>query len=329
MLRIHFTAEDLRNITVADGTDPMWDLLLSLQMLQETNRALVFSEWRRRTRAALPGSTRLLLELARPFGYSPDFLTPGRAEADFDTQVDRVMSTPRTAVRTDLATLATETPPTPWTRELARAETEAITVLGEAMTAYHRIALAPYQEHIRAHTEADRTRRAKHLLAGGVDRLLSELHPRARWEAPVLHIPIYAEQDLHLNGRGLVLVPSFFCRIQPITLLDPTRPPVLVYPLAPQLGWLAPGDPEEGEPGSRAPLLALIGRTRASVLAAAATAGTTTEIAARAGVALPVVSRHAAVLRTAGLLETHREGQAVRHHVTDLGLAVLNGRMPD
>jgi hypothetical protein len=42
-----------------------------------------------------------------------------------------------------------------------------------------------------------------------------------------------------------------------------------------------------------------------------------------------VVSRHAAVLRTAGLLETHRDGQAVRHHVTELGLAVLNGRMPD
>lgn len=330
MLRIHFTSDDLRNITVAERADPLWDVLLSLHTLQEKDDSLVFSEWRRRTRAALPASARLLTELARPWGYSPDFLTPGRGEAGFEAQLDRVLSTTRTALRADLATLASETRTTPWTRDLAEAKAPALGKLGLAITEYHRVALAPYQERMRAHADADRDRRARALLSGGVDRLLAELHPRARWEAPVLHLPVYADQDLHLEGRGLVLVPSLFLRIQPITLLDADRPPVLVYPLQPQLGWLTPGLPADGaSSGGSSPLVALLGRTRAVVLEAAAAPGTTTEIAARAGVALPVVSRHAAVLRSAGLLETRRAGQAVRHHVTGLGLAVLNGRLPD
>ncbi|WP_320780787.1 winged helix-turn-helix domain-containing protein [Streptomyces sp. CRN 30] len=330
MLRIHFSSEDLRNITVAERADPLWDVLLSLHTLQETDDSLAFSEWRRRTRAALPASARLLMELARPWGYSPDFLTPGRGEAGFTTQLDRLLSTPRTALRADLATLASETRPTAWTRDLAEATAPALGKLGEAITAYHRVALAPYQERMRAHAEADRDRRARALLTGGVDRLLAELHPRARWEAPVLHLPVYADQDLHLEGRGLVLVPSLFLRIQPITLLDADRPPVLVYPLQPQLGWLTPGLPADGAaPGGPSPLVALLGRTRAAILESAATPGTTTEIAARAGVALPVVSRHASVLRSAGLLETRRAGQSVRHRATHLGMALLNGHLSD
>ncbi|GAA2288213.1 transcriptional regulator [Streptomyces ruber] len=329
MLRIHFTSEDLRNVTVAESADPLWDVLLSLHSLQERDDSLVFGEWRRRTRAALPASVRLLTELARPWGYSPDFLTPGRGEADFGTQLDRVLSTPRDALRADMASLAAEAPPTPWTRALAEAKAPALGTLGAAITAYHRVALAPYQERMRAHADADRDRRARDMLSGGVDRLLAELHPRARWEAPVLHLPVYAEQDLYLDGRGLVLVPSLFLRIQPITLLDAERPPVLVYPLQPQLGWLSPGLPAEGTgAGDPAPLVALVGRTRAVILEAAVTPGTTTEIAARARVALPVVSRHASVLRAAGLLETRRAGQSVRHHVTGLGMALLNGRLP-
>ncbi|MGW0824837.1 ArsR/SmtB family transcription factor [Streptomyces sp. NPDC002845] len=326
MLRIHFTGEDLRNVTFADGTDPLWDVLLSLHSLQEDDGSLVFGEWRRRTRAALPGSVRLLTELARPWGYSPDFLTPGRGDADFEAQLDRLLSTPRDVIRTDLTHLARTAPTTAWTRELAGADREVLGVLGEALTAYHRVALAPYQDRIRAHTEADRAARGRAVLTGGIDRLLAELHPRVRWEAPVLHIPVYADQDLHLEGRGLVLVPSIFCRIQPITLMDGNRPPVLVYPLAPGLGFLSGGQPGGGGGGS--PLLGLMGRTRAAILEAAVTAGTTTELAARVGVALPVVSRHAAVLRAAGLLETHRDGQAVRHSATVLGMAVLNGRLP-
>jgi DNA-binding transcriptional ArsR family regulator len=123
-----------------------------------------------------------------------------------------------------------------------------------------------------------------------------------------------------------VLVPSFFCRIQPITLMDTNRPPVLVYPLSPRLGWLRPAPSGEDQDDTE-PIVALLGRTRANVLDAAAVGGTTTELALRVGVALPVISRHTSVLREAGLLGTRREGGSVRHHVTQLGMSLLNGEL--
>ncbi|MFF2523143.1 ArsR/SmtB family transcription factor [Streptomyces liangshanensis] len=329
MLRIHFTGEDLTRVTVATRSDPLWDVLLSLHLLQEPDRSLAFGEWRRRTRALRMPSVRPLLELARPWGYSPDFLTPGRGEADFTTQLDDVLSTSRTQLSAELSILADESGSTPWIHQLAGGDRRVMARLGDALTAYHRVALAPYQERIAAHAEADRARRGLALVTGGVERLLAELHPRVTWEAPVLRIPVYADQDVHLEGRGLVLVPSFFCRIQPITLMDPGRPPVLVYPLSPRLGWLRPTGAEGRQDGLE-PVVALLGRTRAHVLDAAAAGGTTTELALRVGVALPVISRQTSVLREAGLLDTRREGGSVRHHVTPLGLALLNGELaPD
>ncbi|ANW21448.1 ArsR/SmtB family transcription factor [Streptomyces clavuligerus] len=331
MLRIHFTGDDLRRVTVADGFDPLWEVLLSLHLAQEPDHGhLAFSEWRRTVRPLVrePSPLRLLTQLARPWGYSPDFLTPGRGEDGFGAQLDRVLSTPRARLKAELSQLAAESPPTPWTRALGSGDPGALRRLGDAMTAYHRRALAPYQGAMLAHAEADRAQQARALLSGGLDRLLSQLHPRVVWEAPVLQIPVYADQDVYLGGRGLVLVPSYFCRIQPITLMDGEQPPVLVYPISPPLGRLI-RDPMRADADGTAPVVALLGRTRAALLEAAAHTGTTTELGRRVGVAPPVVSRHTAVLRKAGLLETRREGGAVRHRITRLGIALLNGEMPE
>ncbi|MEU1815008.1 hypothetical protein ABZ543_07405 [Streptomyces roseifaciens] len=163
VLRIHFTSEDLRNVTVAGAFDPFREVLLSLHMLQERGsgpRAL--GEWRRRARsvAGRSVSLRLLTELARPWGYSPGFLTPGRGDAGFRTQLDRILSTPRSRLRAEFTTLAGESPATTWTRALGHGEPAALRRLGGALSTYHRIALAPYQGAMRARVEADRARQA-------------------------------------------------------------------------------------------------------------------------------------------------------------------------
>jgi DNA-binding transcriptional ArsR family regulator len=336
MLRIHFTSEDLRRVTVANGTDPLWDVLLSLHVLQDRRAPLLFDSWKSKVRAARIPSIRLLTELAPPWGYSPDFLTPGRGEDSFEAQLDVLLSTPRSLLHNDLAKLAgvgsstkrTSTWTSTWTRSLALGDPDALRTLGTALTTYHRLALKPYEKTIRAQTEVDRGLRGQALMAGGVDRLLADLHPRLVWRSPILHIPVYAERDVRLEGRGLVLVPSLFCRIQPITLGDSLRPPVLVYPLSASIGLLR-SDHEGGRKGI-SPIVALLGGTRAAILEAAVTDGgdNTTNLAQRLGVAAPVVSRHTAVLRQAGLIETRRSGGSVRHRVTGLGLALLNGRLP-
>ena len=51
-----------------------------------------------------------------------------------------------------------------------------------------------------------------------------------RWAGGELRVDYPVDQEMHLGGRGLVLVPSYFCWRYPVTLLDPDLPPVLIYP---------------------------------------------------------------------------------------------------
>ena len=326
MLRIHFTSQDLRRVTVATRADPLWETLFSLHTLQVSNHELVFGQWRRRTLDARPRRVRLLLELAPPVGYSPDFLTPGRGDADLATLTDRVLSTPRRRLHDDMVCLTGQQSVTEWTRRLAHGERDALHLLDATLTAFHQAGIAPYHTQMRTQIDADVARRGDTLLTGGIDRLLATVHPRVRWEPPVLRILDYVDRDLHLHGRGLVLLPSLFLAgYHPITLKDTDLAPVLVYPITPSLDWLCPA---EHLPRGDDPVAGLLGATRAVCLRACADACSTTELAHRTGVSPPAASRQASVLREAGLITTCRHGGAVIHQITGLGIAVLNGHLP-
>jgi hypothetical protein len=53
VLRIHFTPRDLARVTVAATPAPLWEVLLSLHMLQQSDGRLVFEDWRRHVRATV------------------------------------------------------------------------------------------------------------------------------------------------------------------------------------------------------------------------------------------------------------------------------------
>ncbi|MEV6734737.1 MULTISPECIES: winged helix-turn-helix domain-containing protein [unclassified Streptomyces] len=158
-----------------------------------------------------------------------------------------------------------------------------------------------------------------------VGGLLGSLHPEIRWEAPVLTVPCAATTDLKLEGRGVVLVPTFF-RPDPLVLCDnaePERPLVLRYPVAHDLAAYravcsaaAPAEPDGA-------LAALLGATRARTLYAAASPAGTAELARRTWTSPATASHHATVLRAAGLLTTERDGTGVRHALTPMGRALL------
>lgn len=95
MLKFHFTDVDMARIRMATGPDPMWELLLSLHLLGGNDGSVVFGAWKRHIRNRLPGSTRLLFELAPPRGYSADFLTPMPDRGGLETGIDAVLSTSR------------------------------------------------------------------------------------------------------------------------------------------------------------------------------------------------------------------------------------------
>ncbi|MFI1252841.1 helix-turn-helix domain-containing protein [Streptomyces netropsis] len=324
-LRIHFTSEDLTRITIAQHPDPLWEVLLSLHMLQSTDAAPVFARWRRQVRAD-PGTVdRRLLDLAPPFGYSPDFLTPAAAADGLEDGIDALRSTPRDRLRKDLTELSATRPPARWTRLLGDGDRDTLDGLAQAVRDYHRAVLLPHWAHIQGRLGADRSVRTRALLTGGSARLLPTLHPALCWSPPVLELRgPHVRGDLHLDGRGLRLVPSFFCWPTPTLLRDRELTPVLVYPIAHDLRWLGEREPR---PASGRALAALLGMRRAAVLeTVAGGAGCTTgEVARRVGISPATVSHHTSVLRQAGLIGTRRVGETVLHTATGLGVDLLNG----
>ena len=317
MLRIHFTPEDLARTRISAGPQPMWEILLSTNRLRERDGDVVFGGWRRSVAARTPATTRLLTDLAPVVGYAVDFLTPTGTALTLDDALETLRSTPQRRLRTDLAVLAGSRKLPAWTVSLANGCPDTLRRLVEAVDRYFAVCLAPYWARVRARVDQERARTGATLADSGWESVLERLHPTARWRYPVLEVGYPVEHDLHLNGRGLHLVPSFFCRGLPTTFLDAEFEPTLVYPIEHAVGW-AEADPTQ-------PLAALLGRTRARVLESLGERpGTTSDVASRTGTSLPTASQQAGTLRAAGLVQTRQNGQSVLHSITPLGRALLN-----
>jgi hypothetical protein len=321
MLRMHFTSDDLPRVRFASQPDPMWETVLSITLLGTAQGRAVFGAWRARARtelARLPGrQLQLLRYLAPSRGDFPDFLTPPQPAQGVAAGIDAVLSTPRTRLRRELSAL----PDPPATaRPLAEGDPDALTALGAALHDYHRAVIAPYWPRIHALVDAERAVRARPLLDHGTAELLAGLGPTMRWRPPVLEADYPIEHDIHLAGRGLVLVPSAFCWRTPITLIDPALAPVLVYPITHGSAWWA------GPGNSRAPrtLASLLGPTRAACLRVIKDGCTTGELARRIDGTSPTASQHATVLREAGLIISTRQRNTVIHTLTPLGTNLLN-----
>ncbi|RIV34475.1 ArsR/SmtB family transcription factor [Micromonospora radicis] len=328
MLKIHFSGEDILRTRVAPAANPVWEVVLSLHLLPERGRDPLLSGWRREVMRDLrrqedAAGLRLLLALNPPRGYFPDFLTPYESVDGFEAGMEAVRRTPVSLLQRDLTLLGNARNLPAGAGALARGEPDALAHLTTAMGRYRELALGPYWTRVQAAVEADRARRARAMLDGGIEGLLTGLRPGVRWDSGVLEIPDYpSSRELHLQGRGLLLVPSFFCANTPVALVDPKLPPVLVYPVD-RLGGLAPDEAREPD-ADRAALAALLGRTRAAVLAASDDGCSTGELARRLHISPAAASQHATVLRNAGLLVSHRDRNTVLHTLTPLGRAILN-----
>ncbi|MET7697700.1 helix-turn-helix domain-containing protein [Streptomyces sp. NPDC005485] len=323
MLRIHFTSHDLQNIRIARQPDPLWELICSVCRLETGQGPLDFGQWRRAafdrlSRDSVAGrALRPLRGLIPASGYIPDFLTPPVTGGGLQECLDQVRRTPRTQLVHEMSRLAEARPVPNWTTTLDRPGSDTLKSLANALGIYFRALLEPYWPHIRTAVGNDVGLRSRTLLDGGTQALLEGLGPLARWNAPVLEVDYPTERDLHLEGRGLLLVPSYFCWRRPTALADPGLDPVLVYPVA--------KTPLTVVSGSDGGLERLLGRTRAAVLTAVAdqSARTTSEVARAVGIALPSASYQIGVLRDGGLVASHRDGKYVLHAATALGIRLL------
>jgi DNA-binding transcriptional ArsR family regulator len=320
MLRIHFTPQDLGRVRLAQSVDPLWELVFSTLRLCEREKGLVFGRWatavRREVEPSVLRPGLRVLSVLSPLGpYFPDFLTPPEGALGLVPAVAAIRATPRTRLRREMHQLARTSPLPAWARPLADGDRHLLLGVGEALVAHHRAVIEPHTDVIQAAVAADRARRTRAVLDDGAVGLLTSLRPLMHWRPPVLEVQYTVSRDLHLAGRGLRLVPSYFCRRTPVALVDPGLPPTLVYPI----------DHEHvGHTHlSERALAALLGTTRSAVLAAVGEGATTTELAHRLGASPSSVSRHTTVLREAGILTTQRDGPAVLHNTTPLGQALL------
>jgi DNA-binding transcriptional ArsR family regulator len=324
MIRIHFTSDDLVRIRIASTPDPMWETVLSLHMLQAGSGVLAFRQWRDSVRRRLPRTMRPLIQLTPSYGYTPDFLTPSAGSESLESGLDALLSTRRSQLHRDLEQFAAKRPPPTWTRALADGNVKCLQHLAAAIREYHETAITPYWTQVHAAIDAERAAQTRIMARLGIEGLLDSLHPDLRWRPPVLEVHGFTvTRDVHLDGQGLSVIPSFFCWQHPTLLRDPGLQPVLVYPVEDRLGPLDTSRADGSSRTLRAPLTTLLGPTRAAILLAIGEGCTTTELARRVGVSLPTASQHASVLRDAGLISTRRMGGSVLHTLRPLGVEVL------
>lgn len=313
MLRIHFDPADLGRVSIAPTLDPLSEVALAARALRHPGAPRQVGAWRHDVRSRLAPQMRPLFELVPgPPGF-PDFLTPAP-----DPSLDRSL---RMLLEVETARIAEELDgfslTSPWCRRLASGDAAARRELAVAIRAFDAVALSPFERQRRHGFAATQSSWAEAVLAGGVEQLLGSLHPDCRWSDPVLSFDSGGDyvNDIYLRGRGLLLYPSAFTP-DPLVLDQPDRPPLVTVPVAGPVSWAHAVTGDE--------LAALVGCTRAAVLAALMQSASTTELARRTGISLASASEHARVLRGSGLVATHREAGSAKHRLTPLGRQLLN-----
>lgn len=323
-LRMIFDQQDLQRVRLATSADPMWELVLGVMKTLPRRVPAGLVLWRRQVARRLSGCDRgsravsLLHRLVTPEGNFPDFLTPAESVTDIDEGCEAVACTPKARLTADLSALFAHHPAPPWVRSLANADREEVGEAVRAMRTAYQLLVAPHWDTAREAVAADRRERAGQALTDGVGTLLRNLPGVLSWDGHVLHTQYPEERKVHLAGRGLILLPSYFCWGNPVTWIAPELPPVLVYEAA--------GNHERHpDVPLSAPLVSLIGRTRAECLRALVVPRTTTELAEHLRTSVGTASKQAAVLRDTDLITSNRRGSAVVHSITALGLNLLIG----
>ncbi|MFG1656269.1 DUF5937 family protein [Micromonospora chersina] len=339
MIHLHFTATDLSRVRFA--ASPLAETVASLRALAAGRQGphlhrTWIDRFAGRADRLRERDLDLLRALVRPEGYIPDFLLPppGRRSSTFADALAQVADADPEIVARELAHLAAhriaQRGPG---REDRRALLQALVhrpdaglgPVTEALEAYHRVAIAPDWPRIDALLNDDIAYRLDALADGGVDRMMSNLHPSVTFAGETLSVVKYYDGHADCGGRGLLLVPCAFAWPDVLVRTAQPEPPSISY--SPRgLGRLWAEQPAQA--GSA--LAGVLGQTRAALLAQLDLPMSTSQAATQMALAAPTLSVHLQALRAAGLLTSRRAGRQVLYARTELGERLLSeaGRAP-
>ena len=330
MITIPLSTEDLTKVRLAPS--PLWETIGSFGVLLHQGRDTVHAPWATRARRVLPGTDLSALVAAMCVaGRCPDFLTPPPAAsvATFEEELERLRATPPEIVHEDVeafvraekeqfGSLSTEKE---CLLEIYLGDPEdSLKRLVDELRHYHDLALAPYWPRIQEHLEGDTIRRGQALALGGVEALLSGLHPKASYSGGTLELDKPYEAVLKPAGRGITLVPCVFAWPRVEVLIQPGYRPTLAYgPRGAAKLWASSSPAPDGTA-----LEAAVGTGRASVLKSLLPVpATTTELAHRLCLSPAAVSAHLSRLKAAELVEPHRNGRRVYYRLSCAGESLL------
>jgi DNA-binding transcriptional ArsR family regulator len=317
------SAEDLSLVRFAPS--PMWEVVTSFRVLREPGLYPVHGPWFDQVRPRLAATGLLngrLAALIHVNSYIPDFLNPPPADSapTLAGELEAIAATPAEQVNTDLDILEEKHGPGgPFVRRLREDPETAIPELVAEIEQYWETALAPYWARIKTVLEADVFHRARQVAEHGAVKLFNELHPDLSWTGGTIQMlhrqRVLCRDD---NAPGLVLVPSAFAWGKVLTRAWPGDVPQLCYG-ARGVGTLF--ERRAAEPSES--IAAVIGRSRALLLAELEAPASTTELASRTGMSAGGVSEHLTALRGAGMVSAHRTGRSVLYARTAIADSLL------
>ena len=323
-LLLVFGPDDPARVRVAES--PIWETMSALRQLLEPHRRTYHLPWLDSVR---PELDRLdlwpLLALSPRNGWTPDFLSPAPAgpATDIADQLAQVRATPPEQVEQEVRRSLTERSGDPAPEAAWRLPDDPVatrTVLADLLEQCWRLLIAPHWPRLRDLLQADVRYRTQMLGDYGLERVLSDLHPRARWTGRAIVVDRAGAERHRLSGAGLLLMPSVFVWPSLAAVVDPPARPALVYP--------ARGIAELWQPthtSHSGALASLLGRTRAALLESLAEPASTHTLARRHGLAPSTVSEHLTVLHDARLVIRRRHRHAVIYQQAPLGTELARG----
>jgi DNA-binding transcriptional ArsR family regulator len=317
---VHLNAEDLVRVRFAAAPAPILETVLMLLELRNRPHPPDFGhqDWRAQARSTITSSARPLVQLvpSRDRALYLDVLT-NNAEQAFQIVRDTATSVHAENLAR-IAQMNVAAIPT-WLHRYAEGDTGVLNALDHALRTFHADCLVRQWPSVVARFHDDIAHRVGALGTYGLAAMINALSPDLCMNGSTLTGRYPWNRDVHLHGHGLVLMPSGFWTGYPLITWDPQDQPqhVLIYPAR-------TGHRTISQITSKGDALAvLVGATRAAVLRTLARSSTTSDLAGCVGISVSSASEHTTALRNAGLVTSHRLGQAVHHHLTDLGFSLL------